>query len=66
MVKGWELVKKNIPGISKKHYKTNVSVYHILFETHEKIIVNGLESESLDPNHPIALKYISKKKNENQ
>ena len=37
--------------------KTNVgkrNIYNVLLKTHEKMVVNNMEVESLDPNHPKA------------
>jgi hypothetical protein len=58
MVAAKELVNK-VEGINKIQYN-NETLYNILLETHDKMIVNNLISETLSPGNIIAILYNSK------
>ncbi len=62
MVASKELLKLNNEGIYKVKYAGEI-LYNVLLESHDKMIVNNLICETLDPNNGIAKMHFFMKKN---
>jgi hypothetical protein len=58
MVAAKELVNK-VEGVNKVQYN-NETLYNVLLETHDKMVVNNLISETLSPDNIVAYLYNSK------
>ncbi len=62
MLKAKELLKLNNENIYKVKYNGEL-LYNVLLDKHDKMIVNNLICETLDPNNGIAIMYSDIKKN---
>ena len=64
MICAKNLVDK-VKGVNKINYNNEI-MYNILLETHDKMIVNNLISETLSPDNIVALIYTSKLNQKNK